>query len=598
MRATGPRPTSDRPLSRPVRTNQQLNPKHDEPMKRKDLYFALRCGMVATGSNGENLAAGRVTLVNWENQVVLDTFVKVPPEEVFDYRTKETGITAELLAMTSALHFKNARAKVGKLLCGKILVGHGLEVDLGALRLAHPSCDMRDTTTYLPYMRKVSNGQASVLLPREMDDLMVHVFGRTLNADQPTLVREALGCMELYKHARVPWERELINALQQKEKQREMIMNMRRNSGPQLSAIRENDALVTGVGETVKVAGSQFAYYSDKFEYEDSTFTTVASTAEPVDDSSESSSYLTQDTDLGTRVSYGTMRNESEYVPAHIDNMSDISSAYDLDEHDDFHEGATASSRIWAQSAHIASSSWGDETTGHTSLTSLTENAAALPIAEEELRGRLPAHLLADIENDSGATGRPGVDSADEYEDLDEDEEGYEDSSEPLCSQVETKDKRDYGYGDYGYEDPQASPPRKHVAQRSTSSGGSQRDTRQQRPVRRNSALGVSEESQTEVAPVAEEKKKGWFSLGRRRRSMNGSSLSSSDRTHQEENSNSEPLTGSDRTHQHSRNLLSNDQWLDTEVGPPKFSMFGRNSISNLNHAKSRSVRPPPGFGS
>src|SRR3569832_1226697 len=67
---------------------------HDAPMTKNDIYFCLRCGKERVGTR--ETAVGRVTIVNWDNEVVMDSLVKVP-EPVKDYCTAATGITPELL---------------------------------------------------------------------------------------------------------------------------------------------------------------------------------------------------------------------------------------------------------------------------------------------------------------------------------------------------------------------------------------------------------------------------------------------------------------------------------------------------------------------
>ncbi|KAL7577570.1 hypothetical protein ACA910_015098 [Epithemia clementina (nom. ined.)] len=659
---TGPRPvgvpgrpiTTARPITHTSSGNYCLK-QHASPMKRRDLHVALRCGMVSTGVNGGNLAAARVTVVNWDNQVVMDTFVKVPPEEVFDYHTEQTGITAELLAMTSALQFNVARAKVGNLIRGKILIGHGLEVDLGALNLTHPGCETRDLMTYPPFMRKVCDGQSTVVLPRKMDDLMNFVFGRILNSDRPTLLREAVGCMELYKHARFEWERELITAIQRKKQQREFIMNMRMNGGMQLSAIKENDTMVTGM-DGLKVSGSRFSF-PDKFDYEDATYTTMASTAEHVDDYSEQASFLTQETDPAEAHSFFQLRRvEQDYSPAHADNMSDLSSVYDAEEHEDVHKFTVPSTGIWSQNPQLASLTWYEDSQSHAMLptefgNNLVQSTSSLPIVEEEL---LPSQLLADIDVESRGYHQPRVLDFTHENDVDSQEEMYHerprlsrrgsrresclvgrdgenvDSSDVRASvsgasgpaakghtaatlasdnAASGEDAQDYGYvdaTDYRYneddghsdEENEDAPecPQPGLARRRSSSGNTQREAHRQ--LRRNKSDELDGQKYHPDAPTApEDKKKSWFGLGRRRRSIAESSLSNSDRVLREETIKTEPLSNSDRTHSRN-NLLSNDQWLDAEVSPPKFSVFRRNSLSQSPSTKPRTTRPPPGFGS
>ncbi len=222
---------------------------HDAPMTKRDLYFCLRCGMVVVGKQGMDSAVGRVVLVNWENETVFDKFVKVPLH-VADYRTSETGITEKDLSSSGAVTFDQARKEVGRLIKGKILIGHGLEVDLASLGLTHPSSDTRDTATYTAYMKEVTDVKSPMLLPQELSTLSKKELGRDVGKGP---VSQATVCLELYKAARASWETELIHLVQQKERQRQMVMSMRASGqgnsringiSVPLSAIRENDALL------------------------------------------------------------------------------------------------------------------------------------------------------------------------------------------------------------------------------------------------------------------------------------------------------------------------------------------------------------------
>ena len=99
-------------------------------MTKRDLYFALKCDMVGIGQGTS--AVARVTIVNWDSEIVLDTFVKVPVP-VLDYR--QTGITAADMKSQQAMSFQQVRHKVESVLRGKILIGHRVDADLIALGL-------------------------------------------------------------------------------------------------------------------------------------------------------------------------------------------------------------------------------------------------------------------------------------------------------------------------------------------------------------------------------------------------------------------------------------------------------------------------------
>ena len=154
-------------------------------------------------------------------------------QQVQDYCTAQTGITAAALESPHAISFDKARKMIQKKIVGKILVGHGLEVDLAALGLSHPWCDIRDAATYAPFMMRSSS---QLLLPQDLGDLAATVLQRENIMGCPQ--REAMACLDLYKETRREWEADLIRIAQEKEQRREMVMNMR--SGGRLSSIRED----------------------------------------------------------------------------------------------------------------------------------------------------------------------------------------------------------------------------------------------------------------------------------------------------------------------------------------------------------------------
>lgn len=128
---------------------------HDAPMKKRDLYFALhveRVGIALAPGNESNdsspshqqKAVARVTLTNFESEIVLDTFVVIPVP-VTDFF--ETGIRPEHVqanasppvtptsgatdaatvtaadTQEASRSFSAVRARVERMLRGKILIG-------------------------------------------------------------------------------------------------------------------------------------------------------------------------------------------------------------------------------------------------------------------------------------------------------------------------------------------------------------------------------------------------------------------------------------------------------------------------------------------
>mmetsp|Transcript_24148 Transcript_24148/g.29736 ORF Transcript_24148/g.29736 Transcript_24148/m.29736 type:complete len:377 (-) Transcript_24148:111-1241(-) len=189
------------------------NKPHDAPMQRKDIYFALDCEMVGVGREGLDSVLARVSVVNWDNEIVFDTFVKVD-EPVTDYRTFVSGITPEQIQSDSAIAIRQVQTIVSTILQGKILIGHGLENDLKVMGIYHPLCDRRDTATYTPYMRtqesRTSDDKITVC-PRKLKDLVWEKLGKKIQvigkAHSP--VEDAISAMDLYKADRNEWEVEM-----------------------------------------------------------------------------------------------------------------------------------------------------------------------------------------------------------------------------------------------------------------------------------------------------------------------------------------------------------------------------------------------------
>jgi len=203
---------------------------HDAPMTKNDLYFALDCEMVGVGDEGLESALARVCIVNWENQVVLDTFVKVNVP-ITDYRTYVSGVTQEDVENQNAMSYEDVRATVKNTLKGKILIGHALENDLNALKLTHPYSDTRDSATYAPFMREGID-QASgkmAMRPRKLRDLAWECLDRPIQkagvAHSP--IEDAVAALDLYKSARNDWEKKLAKESLEKSRQEEEQQRMR-----------------------------------------------------------------------------------------------------------------------------------------------------------------------------------------------------------------------------------------------------------------------------------------------------------------------------------------------------------------------------------
>lgn len=169
---------------------------------------ALDCEMVGVGPQGKISVLARVSVVDYYGNSLFDSFVYVE-ERVTDYRTHVSGVTETDLK--NGVDFGIVRKSVKQLLKNKIIVGHGLENDLRALKIEHDHTwyNIRDSATqYQPYMRVDQFGQWR---PYRLRDLTWYHLGIVIQeGGKPhDSLEDAQAAMALYRHAQQNWDYEI-----------------------------------------------------------------------------------------------------------------------------------------------------------------------------------------------------------------------------------------------------------------------------------------------------------------------------------------------------------------------------------------------------
>jgi RNA exonuclease 4 len=184
----------------------KLEAEQEISLEEQGKYLALDCEMVGVGEGGVTSALARVSIVDYNNAILLDTHVKVD-EPVTDYRTFVSGIREEHLQSDTAMDFAQCQSIVKKILKDKILVGHALRNDLGVLDLEHPWYNCRDTAKYEPFMKKDKN--SDILKPKKLKVLAETKLNRIIQrvGEEHCPIEDATAALDLYKKARVKWEK-------------------------------------------------------------------------------------------------------------------------------------------------------------------------------------------------------------------------------------------------------------------------------------------------------------------------------------------------------------------------------------------------------
>ena len=210
------------------------NNNNEMPYLHPEIFLAMDCEMVGVGKDGTQSALARVSILDYNGNVVMDEYIK-PGRKVTDYRSFVSGITPEILQAKANMDYATCRKKVIKLLRGKVLVGHALENDLGILRINHPWYMIRDTAQYQPFMKV----RAGAYWPRRLQDLAlerlnrdVQVYGRPHCSAQ-----DSLAALDLYKLASREWEASIVEQSswmlhQQHHQQQQFLLQQQQRYAP------------------------------------------------------------------------------------------------------------------------------------------------------------------------------------------------------------------------------------------------------------------------------------------------------------------------------------------------------------------------------
>jgi RNA exonuclease 1 len=168
---------------------------------------ALDCELVYTTA-GMSLA--RLTVVDDRGDVVLDEFVR-PHGVVLDYNTKFSGVKHEDIEgggknkkEPAVLDLQAVRQALGAFISEQtIIVGHGLENDLKALRIVHDR--VIDTTAVFPHHVGLPIRHALRNLAKEHLKIFIQDGDATVGHDSKT---DAVTALELVRFKMKQLERE------------------------------------------------------------------------------------------------------------------------------------------------------------------------------------------------------------------------------------------------------------------------------------------------------------------------------------------------------------------------------------------------------
>jgi RNA exonuclease 4 len=191
---------------------------HNNPSEK----IAIDCEMMQSNI-GQVL--GRVSVVDYEGAIILDTFVCYPdPVTIKSTDKPYSGIDwGDIEPQNGAQPFSKVQAQLTELLRGRIVIGHDIEKDLKVISINIPSkilrlrgvvapgtpntlsVTIRDTQKYSGY-RQYANPGANQ--GPSLKNLALHVLGRQIKQGRVSSVEDAVATMEVYRKAEAAIDQE------------------------------------------------------------------------------------------------------------------------------------------------------------------------------------------------------------------------------------------------------------------------------------------------------------------------------------------------------------------------------------------------------
>jgi DNA polymerase III epsilon subunit-like protein len=165
---------------------------------------ALDCEMIGVGSQSY---LARVTIVDYNGDIIVDKFVKPPVLRNttlrINYRTHVSGVNKDILNARGE-PFPRVQALVLNKLRGKTILGHALLNDFKALQIHdwHTRYSYYDTTE-IPFFMNMTRreGYPDRYQPRKLKDLALEFLGKTIQVEGAPhdSAEDARAVLDLYK---------------------------------------------------------------------------------------------------------------------------------------------------------------------------------------------------------------------------------------------------------------------------------------------------------------------------------------------------------------------------------------------------------------